>query len=209
MLRAGRLTQRRQRFSSVGEVCPGCAPTDPLERTAQESDRQLRGPRDRGLSARRRCSRRHAKSGRGRSDADDSGETSRGTAARDSDHPALDARQIHADDQIVVMAHKIDCRHPSAVICPPSSSSSRSNLLRSCVISASGSQRVSPPAIGALLHIAEAAWWMMRPNFAGSASESSRGTRKYSVPAGSSVMRSRASSPPTVKACGRFFGSAA
>lgn len=36
----------------------------------------------------------------------------------DPDLLRLGARQIHADDQIVVMAHKIDCRHPSAVISP-------------------------------------------------------------------------------------------
>jgi hypothetical protein len=59
-------------------------------------------------------------------------------------------------------------------------------------------------------HIAgAAASWMIRPNFAGSLSESSRGTKKYSAPAGSSVTSSRASSPRTVRPCGTFFGSAA
>ena len=51
--------------------------------------------------------------------------------------------------------------------------------------------------------------WMRRPNFAGSASLSSRGTRKYSKPAGSTVSSSRASSPRTLRPCGTFLGSAA
>jgi len=66
-----------------------------------------------------------------------------------------------------------------------------------------------PPQPGELRYIAGAGSWMIRPNFAGSLSESSRGTKKYSAPAGSSVTRSRASSPCTVRPCGTSFGSAA
>ena len=66
-----------------------------------------------------------------------------------------------------------------------------------------------PPQPGELCYIAVGGSWMIRPNFAGSASESSRGTKRYSAPAGSSVIRSRASSPRTVRPCGTFFGSAA
>jgi hypothetical protein len=66
-----------------------------------------------------------------------------------------------------------------------------------------------PPQPGELRYIAGTASWMIRPNFAGSLSESSRGTKKYSAPAGSSVTRSRTSSPRTVRPCGTFFGSAA
>ena len=46
----------------------------------------------------------------------------------------------------------------------------------------------------------------MRPNFAGSASFSSRGTKKYSTPAGCSVWSRRTSSPRTVKPCGTWSG---
>jgi hypothetical protein len=48
-----------------------------------------------------------------------------------------------------------------------------------------------------------------RPNLAGSESLSSRGTRKYSKPAGSRMVRIRAASPLTVRPCCRFFGRAA
>jgi hypothetical protein len=58
-------------------------------------------------------------------------------------------------------------------------------------------------------YAAWAASLMMRPNRAGSASPSLRGTKKYSTPAGSSVTRSRASSPRTTKPCGTLLGSAA
>src|SRR3954466_7646779 len=47
------------------------------------------------------------------------------------------------------------------------------------------------------------------PNRSGSTSLSSRGTSRYSAPAGSSVTSSRASSPRTVSPCGMSLGSAA
>src|SRR4051812_16283337 len=58
-------------------------------------------------------------------------------------------------------------------------------------------------------HTAGAGVLMMKPNLAGSSSESSRGTKKYSAPAGARVTRSRTCSPRTVKPCGTSFGSAA
>jgi len=48
-----------------------------------------------------------------------------------------------------------------------------------------------------------------RPNLAGSESLSSRGTRKYSKPAGSKMSRIRADSPLTVSPWERFLGRAA
>ena len=47
------------------------------------------------------------------------------------------------------------------------------------------------------------------PNRLGSASFSSRGTKRYSAPAGSRVTSRRASSPRTLRPCGTSFGSAA
>src|SRR5918999_489399 len=49
----------------------------------------------------------------------------------------------------------------------------------------------------------------INPNRLGSASFSSRGTRKYSVPAGARVTSRRASSPRTLRPCGTSLGSAA
>ncbi|UGS37167.1 hypothetical protein DSM104329_03582 [Capillimicrobium parvum] len=72
-----------------------------------------------------------------------------------------------------------------------------------------GRRRRAAPLPTARSQPVGAGWCRTMPNRSGSASPSSRGTKKYSAPAGSTVTSSRASSPRTVRPCGTSLGSAA